>query len=208
MPSPEEFRKNVEEYEGKHGISDCIYEECIREFSDIMLSQVNKKHEIRVIKPFFLGWGKMGRVLGHRGVEAIRKELSTVNEKIEPLRGKDLFLTDIHEIKDLIIDLFDKIRETTFTSKKGKRRKVGLVATSKALHLTCPNLFMMWDTGIRIKYGKKRGDGKEYFEFLCGMKCMGEKLKGTIKELQQKYGKRATKVIDQHNWIESRKNKK
>lgn len=201
LPSPKRFRKKVEENEEEYGISDCIYNWSIKELSRIKLSQLNDRHEIRIIRPFLLTWGVMGRVLGHAGVEAIRKKLKDINKKIEPFRSKDISTANLDKIKDSIIELFDEIRETEFKSKKGKQKEVGSTAASKVLHLTCPNLFVMWDSAIRAGYKKKNGDGEDYFNFLNEMKSTAKGLDTTIKDLQQKYGKRVTRILDQYNWI-------
>ena len=200
-PDPEIFKKKVEEMEKKYGITDCVYDLCIREFSKIRLGELNEEHEIRIIRPFLLAWGNMTRVLGYNGVKAICRKLIDISEKIEPLRKKDFTTVNLDEIKDQIIELFDELRKTKFMSKKGKQKEVGSTATSKMLHLTCPDLFIMWDSAIRTRYGKNDGDGKDYFEFLMEMqRRVWKKLRSEIEELRQKYGKKVTRIIDQYNW--------
>lgn len=56
----------------------------------------------------------------------------------------------------------------TFSSKKS----IGFTGASKILHLINPNVFMMWDAGIRGAYHKlhrekKHGDRECYIEFMC-----------------------------------------
>lgn len=201
MLSPEEFRKYVEESERKYGISDCIYMKCIEEFNRVALSQLNEEHEIRIIRPFLLTWGVMGRVLGYRGIRAICEKLREINRQIEPLRRKDLFSVKLDEVKELVIELFDEIRKIKFKSKKGRQKEVGSTAASKVLHLCCPNLFIMWDSAIRGKYKKYSADGKDYFGFLKEMRDLGKKLEITIRDLQHRYGKNITRIIDQYNWM-------
>jgi len=169
------------------------------------MSQLNEKHKTRIIRPFLLIWGSMGRVLGREeGIKAVSKKLKEIGEKVEPLRQRDLLSADLNGIKDPVIELFDEIRETRFRSPKGKQKPVGSTAASKVLHLACPNLFVMWDSEIRRGYKKHKGDGKEYFEFLCQMKDMWKKLETTIKSLQQKYGgKRITRMLDEYNWVKN-----
>ncbi|MGF3573673.1 MAG: hypothetical protein ACQXXG_09695 [Candidatus Bathyarchaeia archaeon] len=203
LPSAEEFRKNVENLIEKYGIVDCIYRQCLEEFSKLEIGQLREEHQTRIIEPFLLTWGRMGRVLGHEGVKAICKKLVALREKIEPVRCKNILSEDINSLRNLIIDLYDDIRKTPFLSKKGKQKEVGPTAASKVLHLTCPDLFVMWDTAIRNKgYGKYNGDGKDYYEFLCEMKDIAKALENTIRELQQRYGERVTRLLDQYNWME------
>lgn len=145
----------------------------------------------------------MGRVLGFNGVTAIRKKLKTIDKKITPLRKTDLLSTKLNRIEKQIIELFDEICNTKFRSKKGKRKRVGPTATSKTLHLTCPNLFVMWDTKIRsqieVDDKKLTSDGIGYFKFLSKMKALAQKENKTIKKLQNKYKKSVTKILDQYN---------
>jgi len=205
FPSSAEFQRNVEEMMEKYGIGDCIYKQCVEEFSRVEIALLNEKHQVRIIEPFLLTWGQMGRVLGYKGVEAIRGQLKVLAGRIKPLRQKNLLSEDINSIENLIIELYDGIRKTRFRSKKGRQKEVGPTAASKVLHLTCPNLFVMWDTAIRNKgYKKKSADGKDYFEFLCEMKNMWKALELTIRNLQQRYGQRATRILDQYNYREFR----
>lgn len=49
---------------------------------------------------------------------------------------------------------------------------------------------------------KNKGDGEDYFQFLGNMQKLWSALEKTIKDLQKKYGKRATRIIDEYNWME------
>jgi len=199
----EEFRKYVEKAERRYGTSDGVYEECIKEFSKVRLSQLNEDHESRLLRPFLLAWGTMGRVLGYQGVEVLREKLKDIGGRIEPLRKENLLSGELDELRELVVELFDEIREMRFKSRREKERKVGSTAASKILHLICPNLFVMWDSAIRTEYKKRRGNGEDYFEFLKEMKALGKEQESIIKELQQRYGKRATRIIDQYNWMKT-----
>jgi len=207
LPDPEEFRRIIEKCEEEWGISDCIYIKSIDEFSRVRLDQLAEKHEVSILRPFLLTWGSMVRVLGKKeGTKAILMKLKEISHKLEPLREKDFSSVDLNEIKDLIVELFDEIRETEFENRKRKQKKVGSTAASKVLHLTCPDLFFMWDLNIRNYYEKNKGDGKEYFDFLTQMKemCKSKELETTIGDLQRESGKKITRMIDQYNWVKAR----
>jgi hypothetical protein len=208
IPTPEHFMKNVDEYEEKYEIMDCVYVQCIKEFSRLKLSEINELHKTRIIETFLFEWGKMQRTLGHVGIEAVYKKIKEKRfaDKMEPLRNKSLKSVKLEELKSLIVDLFDKIAGILFISesksKKEKRKHVGSTAASKVLHLCCPDLFLMWDADIRNGYEKWEGDGKDYFQFLKDMQKLWNTLNETIEEMQRKYGKRATRITDEYNWIE------
>lgn len=204
IPTPEHFRENVEECEEKYGIMDCAYVQCTREFSSLKLSEMNELHRTRIIKTFLFDWGKMQRTLGYAGIEAIYKKIKEEKfaDRIEPLRNKSLKSVKLEELKSLIVDLFDEVGEVSFRSKKRKDRYVRSTAASKVLHLCCPDLFLMWDDNIRKGYEKRNRDGEDYFQFLVDMQELWNAVDETIKELQKKYGKRATRIIDEYNRIE------
>lgn len=202
-PTPEHFIKNVDENEEKYGIMDCVYVQCIKEFSRLKLSEINDLHKTRIIETFLFDWGKMQRTLGHAGIKAIYKKIKEKRfaDRIEPMRKESLKTFKLEEQKGLIVDLFDKIAGISLKSKKGNNKYVGSTAASKVLHLCCPDLFLMWDADIRNGYEKWEGDGKDYFQFLVDMQRLWNALNKTIEELQRKYGKRATRIIDEYNWI-------
>jgi hypothetical protein len=66
----------------------------------------------------------------------------------------------------------------------------------------------MWDTAIRAAYGKSKGDGKEYFEFLLIMQTLILVFETTINSLTKKYGMKPTRVIDQFNWMYAQQRRK
>ena len=203
MPTSKSFQRFVNEYEKIWSLEDCIYDQAIEKFSKIELDQLNEEDEKKIIRPFLLKWGKMGRVLGFNGVTAIRKKLKTIDNKITPLRKTDLLSAKLDRFEKQIIGLFDEVCNTKFRSKKGKRKRVGPTATSKTLHLTCPNLFVIWDKKIRSKNKvddkKITSNGIGYFKFLSKMEALAQKKNKTIKKLQNKYQKSVTKILDQYN---------
>jgi hypothetical protein len=133
LPNKDEFKKFVETLEIESGITDCIYMKCIDEFTNIDLKDVNTQHEIRILRPFLLVWGNMGRVLGFAGIKRIRESLNDMSERFEPLRNNNILSIDLTTIKKFVITMFNEIREANFQSKKGKKKRVGPTAASKVL---------------------------------------------------------------------------
>lgn len=152
----------------------------------------------------------MGRWLGDVGIEKVFQKLreGAFAARIEPLRQNNLRSTKPGSLRKSVVKLFDELMQTKFKSKSKKRqllKNINPTATSKILHLCCPDLFIMWDTNIRIGYGKNKGNGEDYFQFLMKMKDFWDKLNDTIKELHEKYRIRPTRIIDIYNWAEGRK---
>jgi hypothetical protein len=212
IPTPEYFREKVEEMIEKYIITDCIYTSCIEEFGRIKLSEMNEIDGIRIIRPFLFTWGQMQRWLGDVGVERVIQKLKSeaFAVRIEPLRCRNLQIVKLEGLKELIVGLFNELMETKFNSELGKEKHVNSTATSKVLHLCCPNLFIMWDRNIRIGYHKYNGEGEDYFQFLVEMKNLWNKLSGAIRELQVKYEMyplRPTRIIDMYNFAEHNREK-
>jgi len=164
------------------------------------LDDLDEKIERRVLTPFLLTWGNMGRVLGFDGVQAIRKKLKELSEDLEPIRKEELLSFDICEKKRLIISFFNEIQDIKFNSKKGDGKRAGPTAASKTLHLIAPDLFIPWDANIRNDY-KIGGNGRDYFYFLLEMKHILLDMEPSL--LIHKNKKSLIKMIDTYNWVKA-----
>ena len=201
--SNEDFCKSIRENEDKWGIIDCIYVQCVEEFSKCDLSLIDERVRDRILSAFLFDWDKMQRQLGHAGLQSVFKKIKDPSFALKIERFRKSKLEDAADLmfqRDEIVDLFDKIACLGFTSEKGKSKKAGSTTASKVLHLCCPDFFMMWDAGIRIFFSKKIGNGADYFDFLCEMKLRLKELNPVIIELEKEFGKRATRLIDEYNW--------
>jgi hypothetical protein len=202
IPDQQKFTKSVEHNEDNYGIVDCIYVQCIKEFSQIQnLTQIDNKIKKRVLGAFLFDWGKMQRQLGYAGLDAVYKKIKekTFSKKIDPFRQRNLKKTDLTTLESETIQLFDDLSKTSFVNANKKIKTLGSTTASKVLHLCCPDFFIMWDSDIR--YGN--GEGKDYFEFLTDMKNLWKALDTTIVNLEKTYNKKATRIIDEFNWYES-----
>lgn len=65
----------------------------------------------------------------------------------------------------------------------------------KLMHLKVPKVFVMWDSYIRLRYGFKKGNADDYFNFL---KLMQEKFRDIR---VQRSDRTLAKLIDEHNII-------
>jgi len=151
----------------------------------------------------------MGRWLGFSGVDKIFTKLKDANfaKDVEKLRKLKLQLISLIEYRKEIINIFDELSQTEFETKLKRVKRVGPTATSKVLHLCCPDLFVMWDAKIREGYSKYEGNGKQYFEFLCIMQYYLRELSDIIKQLTKKYGLKPTRLLDMYNWVKFSENK-
>jgi len=198
-PSPEEFCAKIKEMVEKYEIVDCVYRKSIEEFSLLKLVELKEIHKTRILKVFLLDWGKMGRWLGLTGVEKIFLKIKNPSfaSRVEPLRPLKLQSVNLSEYEREIVSVFDELSQIRFKDNK----TVNSTATSKVLHLCCPDLFVMWDANIRCGYRKRKGDGQEYFEFLCKMKeDFLNRLSDVVKQLEKQYKLKPTRLIDLYNW--------
>lgn len=203
VPNSTEFSKIVKGYEYRYEITECVYKGVLEKFETEKLCYLGRDHVDRILEPYFLGWGLMGRVLGHKGCEVLCEKLKTMSGQLEKFRQEDLLTVDLSKVAREITDIYEEIRDAKWEFKKGKEKRVGPTSTSKALHLVAPNLFMMWDRAIRTHYGFKES-GDEYVRFLITMQNWMISLNPMIKEFQNRYKKSSTKIIDEYNWIKSK----
>ena len=198
--------------EEKWGIGDCVYVQCIDEFSKLELSSISELTKDRILRAFLIGWGVMQRQLGYVGIEKVFEKIKEPKfvAKVLPFRKLKLESSEnLSSSRKQIVDLFDEVANIGFRSGAGNPKRAGSTTASKVLHLCCPDLFVMWDAGIRGKvYKKTTGDGADYFEFLSEMKKLLKELEPTIKELEKEYDKRATRLIDEYNWYKAHHSEK
>jgi hypothetical protein len=199
VPVPEEFSSLVDLYEARYKKLDSTYVTALRDFESKKLSNLNYSDVESILHPYLLKWGKMGRVLEFKGCKRIGDKLRKMDLQLTKLRQEALSTVDLDRMSSEFADIYDEIMNTKWKSEKGKTKRVGPTAASKALHLVAPNLFIIWDRAIRDHYIFKE-NGAEYVRFLVNMQTWLEKLKSPIGALQSRYRKSCTKIIDEYNW--------
>jgi len=199
VPVPEEFSSLVDSYESRYKELDSTYVTALQDFKRKKLSKLNYSDVEFVLHPYLLKWGKMGRVLGIKGCKRIGDKLRKMDLQLTKLRQEALSTVDLDLMSSEFADIYDEIMNTKWKSEKGKTKRVGPTAASKALHLVAPNLFIIWDRAIRNRYIFKE-NGAEYVRFLVNMQIWLKKLKSPIGALQRRYRKSCTKIMDEYNW--------
>jgi len=200
VPTPEEFSNLVDLYESKYKKLDSTYVTALQLFENKKLGNLNYSDVESVLRPYLLKWGRIGRVLGIKGCKRIGDKLREMDLQLTKLRQENLSPVTPDRMSSEFADIYDEIMNTKWKSEKGKTKRVGPTAASKALHLVAPNLFMMWDRAIRNDYVFKE-NGAEYAIFLVNMQTWLKELKTPIDALQRQYGKTCTKIIDEYNWM-------
>lgn len=209
--------EKVDESEAEYWLAECLYFGAIgglKEVRNDLKTLDDIKHVRRIIKPFLVQWGSMGRVVGRENLDwiGLGNALRRSENEFSILR-KERFVHinfDNKSISDSIVKLYENIESIPYIG--------GLTAIPKILHLFNPEIFVMWDDAIRNDYKKKsnliRGSAKGYLEFLKqAQKEIIEALterqketKRTIDELEKETSARyknktLARIVDQYNWI-------
>jgi len=200
FPDPEEFTKTIQQHVKRYRELDQTYLKAIDNIKKDGLCSLSDDEVCSILRPYLLQWGKMGRVLGHKGCRRTACKLKEIEHKFHAFQNLSLATIDIYQKSDEIEKLYNEILNAEWESEKGRTKRVGPTATAKVLHLIVPDLFMIWDRKIRVDYGF--GDsGKEYVRFLINMQNWIKELKPALEKMQKEYGKASTKIIDDYNWI-------
>lgn len=207
----------VDELEDETELAECIYFGAVDKLKEVRndLTKLNDiVHLRRIIKPFLIQWGMMGRVVGREGLEwaKVGETLRSLEEEFELLRGQKLLTMKFQDTKisDAIRRVYRKLDPIDYIGSP--------TAISKILHLLNPEVFVMWDNDIRKAYKKKNRRVREtpegYLEFLNEMQkeledALNDYRKETKKELDEiereiraRYrNKTLAKIVDEYNWI-------
>ncbi len=198
-PPSKHFTEVVNAYESNP--EETIYNESINRMKLTNLKALNSKDVDSILNPFFLKWGRMGRVLGFEGCIKIGEILKEMNEDLLDVRYYSLG-ENLNKVPN-ISKLYDKIRYAEFKSSSNNRKCICSTATSKALHLVAPDFFVMWDDPIRNFY-EFNDEGKEYQKFIVNMNLWINALNPTITSLSEQFKKTKTKILDEFNWYRIR----
>ncbi len=212
----------VDEFERETELGECIYFEAMKKLENVQtdLGKLDDvQHVKRVIKPFLVQWGMIGRVIGRKGLEweKLGRMLRGLEKEFKQLRGKKLLTINFDEesISSSIRAIYRELDSIPYIGSP--------TAISKILHLLNPEIFVMWDNDIREMYKKKnkhiRDTPEGYLEFL---KETQKELKEAFEERQKQTGKNfneieqeirgryknktLARIIDEYNWSKAHPN--
>ena len=208
-PREEEITIYVEMNENKWWFSEeTIYTSCVNAVANINLSKL-KEHDVNgPIHTFLINWGMMARILGRREYNGwerrLTKAIKETHNKLENFRKLKLEnCGDISSFKNNIEICYGKIKNV-----------IGITATSKVLHLICPNFFPMWDTDIRKKINECCKNLREekineselgYYNFVIKIQKFLIKYEKVLSNLSKKYNNKSkVRIIDEFMWGASR----
>jgi len=222
----EGFLKNIESY-AEDTDYDYTYYLILNELKRMQISKMIGRLEPEHLNPILLflrDWMPSGWVMWSEKEERrwqmglkLCEALNELHTDFSLLNKIDLlhFNHDIHG--NAVKRIFEQISDLELAAS----REAIATVTSKVMHLLNSELFVMCDTRIIASYGfQPNPDG--YLEFLVRMKGLAKQLQpylGRITEKAEKLKKRSSeiygeqicpvkslaKLIDESNWIETRK---
>jgi hypothetical protein len=209
----EEFVEQVNKY---YYAKEPIYFKAIADLEELrkdLIKLDDSKHLIGIVKPFLIKWGRMGRVVGRQGLNwrGLSERLRNSEKDFGNLRKMRFQTIDFQEddISNSIKNIYQRIDPLEYLGSP--------TTISKIMHVLNPEIFVMWDIGIRDRYKKKNrsvlGNSEGYLEFLKenqreirdalndGRKTTGKDLDEIERELRKEHeNKTLAKLIDQYNY--------
>ncbi|MEM3385698.1 MAG: hypothetical protein QXE78_09250 [Nitrososphaeria archaeon] len=169
-----ELVEGIKNFENSFWFSEFIYFKALEMLEEVRTNIAvlrTEEHVKQIIKIFLIQWGRMGRTVDRKDLnwELLTNQLRKSKEAFQKLHGKGLLDINLEdkEIEGAIKEAYNSVRV----------KYVGATAISKILHLLNPEVFVIWDEGIRKKY-KVAGSVIGYIEFL-------RKVKGELEEALQ-----------------------
>jgi hypothetical protein len=202
-PEKDEIKKFVEAYEEEWGFEDkLIYNGCVERMGKVKLYNITEKDVKESIKVFLINWGTMGRVLWREDIKGWEGRMFDSLRKISD---------DLNTFKELHLEDtdLDKYEESIKKCYNHVKKVVGPVSAAKILHLICPYLFPLWDTGIRKKVSnecskfdnKRIGDSATgYYKFMIINQKFLKKEDNILLKLSKDYKKPKLRITDEFMW--------
>lgn len=213
----EDLLRVASHFEKEIELTECIYFGAIEKLGDVR-KNLNKlddvQHVRRVIKPFLIQWGMMGRTVGREGLnwKKLSETLRSLEIDFDVLRNRRFLTIDLNKRKVSIAikNIFSRIRSIPYIG--------GHTSTPKIMHLLNPEIFVMWDEAIRKTCNKRNkritDSSTGYLEFLkeiqkelrlslgAHQKETGGSLDELEKEIRSKYkNKTLARIVDEYNWM-------
>lgn len=122
----------------------------------------------------------------------LKKKIQNIADCLKRLKNKELLSIDLSGYKEDIINTYNGIDSCP---------GIGATAVSKILHGINPNLFMIWDDTIRIKY-RCRDAPEDYFDFLVHSQKFLRKIPpNERKRLKTTFKRSLPKLLDEFNFV-------
>jgi len=178
MIDKEEFNKNLEKFEESENRGS---------YYPMFLNMIEKGLETEAFLFILSTWNfaTFRYAMKDFDLDNFREIVKELKPSFDKFKGKSIEDIDFDKYEKEIKYIFDKLSDI-----KG----IKYTGTSKLMHLTIPEVFVMWDGYIRKKYGFKKGDSEDYFNFL-------KLMQNEFSEFCVKEKRTLAKCIDEYNYV-------
>jgi len=176
---------------------------------------LNKKEHVKALFKWLRSWGCRHFKIDDENI-SINSIMNwyTSKESEIPSSSEDLIDYNLVENKDLIIEIFDDLKDRKAATRQQRDCKsnvrIGPVGTAKTLFALRPNLFSPWDTSIYQKF-QLEGTGSSYVEYLSKVQNELREIRDNLKDIDvnwhelfgylKKRHRSYPKLIDEYYWI-------
>lgn len=161
---------------------------------------------VQVVKDHILKFlNKWRSRISYQVAPSLHSKLLTCKVHIDKLGKASLRECDFQTVSTEIKQIFNELEPV-----------IGSTGTSKVLHMTKPNLFVMWDRAIRKDFGYRHGLSSEYITFMMEMQNRAIAVVKSYLEVHEDInsyaeaekaiektcnGKTLAKLVDEYNWV-------
>lgn len=178
MINKDEFKKNLLKFDDL---------ENRRSYYPMFLNMIKKGFETEAFLFILSTWNfaTFRYAMKDFDLNNFKKIVKNLKPYFKKFKGKTIESINFNDYEKEIKHIFQEL---------SRIKGIQYTGASKLMHLTIPEVFVMWDAYIRKAYGFKKGNSEDYFNFLMKMQ---EEFKG-IKKTKKKT---LAKMIDEYNYV-------
>ena len=178
MINQKEFYQNLKEFDKqeKRGT-----------FYPMFLNMFEKGFEIEAFLFILSTWNfaRFRYVMNEFDLKNFEKIVNKLKPYFDKFEGKSIETINFDEYEKEIKHIFSVL---------SKIKGIEFTGASKLMHLTVPDVFVMWDNNIRKALSLKSGNSDDYFNFL-------KKMQLEFKDIKRVGRKTLAKEIDEYNYV-------
>lgn len=182
MVEQQEFDKNIEKFKALNDFRD--------EVETISKDLIERNEEVLGLCLMLFSWNfaNMRNMLKTFSIHKFKEILKEINPIFKELQDERFETANFDNLSEEISFIFNKLNPL-----------IQYTGTSKVMYFKNPNLFVMWDTAIRKKWGIKKFTAQDYIDFLKLMQKEFKNLNWENKEVS------FARAIDMYNYAMTQK---
>lgn len=178
MINQEEFSKNLKEFDESENRGS---------YYPMFLNMIEKGFETEAFLFILSTWNfaAFRYAMQDFNLKGFKEVVSNLKPLFDKFKGTSIESINLDNYEKDIIYIFDTL---------AKIKGIQYTGASKLMHLTVPEVFIMWDAYIRKAWNFKKGSSEDYFNFL-------KKMQNEFKGLKGKDCRTLAKCIDEYNYV-------